>query len=254
MLKLFRFLALAVTLTFGSKLHAQVLFSQRIPTEMTVSGQLIAPAEDHVGYNNTAPFATVAEDFTIKGPSWSITGFRVFGNVFSFTRSANFVGWRIWQGVPGEGGSVVAGDLDWNSLVVSMSTNACLYPPGFSYFYQGFCGGEIWQYDLAGTLTLDAGNYWLEWTSAAFSDEACPGSCDTFVPRLPGTRETDNARRFFASRGEWTTLPYNSPPGLALPFEVLGTVVSEPSTYALMATSLVILGVIARRRRELPTA
>lgn len=198
--------------------------------------------------NATSGFR-VADNFTISGNPWTISGFRFFGyqtnSPSNLSSPFTSVGWQIWSGRPGDSGSmVVAGNIATNTLTYT----------GFSGIYRTIesqltnTQRPVMVLDAnAGNVVLGAGTYWLEWTLG--------NTGNAFVPPVTfaGMASSGNARQLNVNSGNWTNAKDNEN-NVELPFEVFGevncNVVPEPSTYALMATGLVGMAGVARRRRR----
>lgn len=199
---------------------------------------------------NAANGFRVADNFSITGNPWTISGFRFFGYQVTSTTDLvspfTSVGWQIWSGRPGDAGAtVVAGDITTNTMTYT----------GFSGIYRTTetnltnTARPVMVVDAnAGGITLGAGNYWIEWVFGTASG-------NSFVPPVTfaGLASTGNARQFNVNSGTWSDVNDNGK-SAELPFEVFGevpcNVVPEPSTYALMATGLFGLVGVSRRRRS----
>ncbi|RYE13961.1 MAG: hypothetical protein EOP51_28930, partial [Sphingobacteriales bacterium] len=166
----------------------------------------------------------MADDFTIPaGPSWNITTIRVYSLdqvTTSTTSPYNNIRMRIWNGVPGAGGTVVWGNMTTNVFAASAYTNK----RGI-FNSQGSTAAPtpnlpIFSIDANVNTTLAPGTYWIEWqvvnSAACFS----PTSQVVGIRSLP----TYNARQ--RNIAAWTQLVDEGSPTTApdvpveLPFSV----------------------------------
>lgn len=246
-------LALAAV-AFATPAHAQTLFSQRALVTNPGAGfggadvsALQAPLTT-IGFNANSTSFRLADNFTVTGGDWTVTGFRFFAYQTTSTTTSTFTQafWRLWSGRPGDGGSaIVAGDLTTNRITSSAFTG--IYRTQSSTPAELLSASRpIMSIDAAANLVLTPGEYWLEW--------ALGGTLGSgpFVPPITinNTLVTGDARQFSVATNTWADAE-SVGNRQGLPFEVLGTstVVPEPSTYALMATGLVgLVGVVRRRR------
>jgi hypothetical protein len=156
---------------------------------------------------------SVADDFTVAGSAWNITGFEFnayqTGSGTGSTITGVFI--QIWNGVPGLGGAVIAGDLTTNRLSGASWKNA--------YRLTNTTTGidtarPIMKVDTAFSANLNPGTYWVEWRMSG-SLASGPWS----PPRtLIGQTTTGNARQNQA--GTWLDLIDIGPQGLA--YKILG--------------------------------
>lgn len=107
----------------------------------------------------TASFV-VADDFVVPaGESWNITGVSGFAYQTNYTGTTSpFIGFRmaIFNGVPGEGGTIVFGDLSANAY--ADATDANIYRIGTTIN----TARKIWKIDSEPiSHTLTSGTYWL---------------------------------------------------------------------------------------------
>jgi hypothetical protein len=202
------------------------------------------------GYYADPSLNRYAENFTIGAGSWDITGFRFYAWQVN-APGYNFASWRIWNARPGDAGAVViAGDITLNSYLSHASTGIYRAPEN------NLTNSDrlISSIDADASLSLDAGEYWIEW---ALNGTSNFGGFGIHIPPITelGVASTGDAMSLNVLSGEWTEtvdLFAANQPRQGLPFEVLGTqtntVVPEPSTLVLMMGGLALLAL--RRRRQ----
>jgi hypothetical protein len=109
----------------------------------------------------------LADDFTIPaGPSWNITTIRVYSldQVTTGTTSPyNNIRVRIWNGVPGAGGTVVWGDMTTNVFAGTAYTNKRGIFNSLGSTAAPTPNLPIFSIDANVNTTLAPGTYWIEW-------------------------------------------------------------------------------------------
>lgn len=188
------------------------------------------------------PSFAVAENFTVTGPGWNVTSLDFFAyqtNATSFT----FTG-VTWSLIAGTNANAVGSTVASGTSAV---TNG------------GLVGYRVTSTTLTSTarpiyrisadipdVTLAPGSYFLTW-SLAGSLVSGP-----FVPAVLGSVGTGNALSGPVAGGSFA-VPLDTagaPIVIDLPFAIQGSVVPEPSTYALMIAGALGVLVATRRRRQ----
>lgn len=197
MRKVFKAAALAVVFLslFAGLANAQTYVNGNLGTSATSNNGTAAPAGamwhelQHVSpteSNSTLGLGHVflgasdfglADDFTVPaGPSWALTSLRVYSldQVTTTTTSPyTNIRVRIWNGIPGAGGTIVWGDMTTNVFAgtgytskrgIFNSLGSTAAPtPNLPIFY----------IDANVNTTLAPGTYWVEWqvvnSAACFS-------------------------------------------------------------------------------------
>lgn len=178
----------------------------------------------------------VADNFTVGGPGWNVESLNFYayqsfaGGAFTFTGAT-------W--------SVIAGDVNTGTVVASGTsavTNA------------GLVGYRVTSTTLTNTdraifnvradvpdFALAPGNYWLRW---GLSGSLASG------PWQPPTADgaVGNAQQSLASGSFAPLLDAGDSLGVEFPFTIHGSLVPEPSTYALLLAGTA--AVVAMRRRR----
>jgi len=202
-----------------------------------------AVSNDFAGFN-CARIATAtaridlrcADDFNVPvGQTWTISQVVVFayqtGSTGNPITAANL---RIWNGIPGAGGTVIFGDTTTNRLTASTDSGL------FRIFNSGPPGNtvpgttrRIWQVAInaAPAQVLTAGNYWVD-----FQIETATGGNFSPSVTITGTRGVPgwNARQ--SSGGTtWTEIFDDGAPPTAVnvvqdfPFKLNGTISGAPA-------------------------
>jgi hypothetical protein len=180
----------------------------------------------------------VGDDFTVTGPGWNVTSLSFFGYQ-SFVASAFTFTGASW--------AIVSGDVNAGTVVAS-GTGAAVTNGGL----QGYrvtattltnTDRAIFQVNVdIPDVTLPAGNYWLRWglTGTAASGPWQPPTSDGVV---------GNAVQSLANAPFAAVVDAGDTLGVEFPFTIQGSVVPEPSTYALMLAGGLAVAGFARRRR-----
>ena len=185
------------------------------------------------------PGNAVADDFSVGGPGWNVQSLSFF-SYQSFAASAYTFTGVTW--------SVISGDVNTGS-VVSSGTLAAPANGGL----QGFrvTGTTLTNTDRAifrlnvdvPDFNLAAGNYWLRWSMA--------GSLASGPWQPPtATGAVGNAQQSLANAAFAPVIDAGDTLGMELPFIIVGSVVPEPGSIALMLAGGVAVVGIARRRRQ----
>jgi hypothetical protein len=169
----------------------------------------------------------MADDFTIPaGDGWDITGF-VFFAYQSFegtTSTITAVNYQIWDGEPGNGGTVIYGDNATNQMVATDWTN--IYRVTESTTGGNTDRAIMWDETGAGlaeggSLHLDPGTYWVDWQSDG------SGASGPWAPPITinGVCVTGNSLQSITDDGATWGPALDTGSGCAqgMPFLVLGT-------------------------------
>lgn len=185
--------------------------------------------------------ARVGDDFTVSGPGWNVNSLSFFlYQDFSFGEfTFSNVTWNI-----------IAGDINGGSVVASGSaepTNGGLKGYRTSPSAPGSTMRPIMQLDVeVPTITLAPGTYWLTWN--AVGSQATSWSA---VPWQPPTSDgaAGNGVRSLDGASFFGVVDPGDNLGVEFPFVIQGSLVPEPSAWALMvAGGLALSGVVRRRR------
>lgn len=126
---------------------------------------------------------------------------------------------RVWDGPPGAGGSIIAGDMTTNRLIGSQFADTYRVPQA----NPTECPRAVKQVsiDMTWLPNLTAGTYWFELASAG--NLSFPGPLA--VPTVPRNELTDNSRSLDVTTNTWSA---NSDNGLPVdfPFELDGKIIS----------------------------
>lgn len=188
----------------------------------------------------------MADDFTITDAAgWDISNIRFFGyQTGGSTASASINGltFQIWQGRPGDGGSVVInGNTTTNRL--TGATWANMYR-----VFNGSTGTTRPIYNLdanVGSIVLGPGTYWLDWNASGTLTSGPWAPAVTVVGQqtVPGA----NGRQLIGSTGVWgDALDGGSTIPQQLPFEITYVLAPTPGAAALFGVA----GLAGLRRRR----
>ncbi len=162
----------------------------------------------------------VADDFTVPaGQTWTVTGaeFFAYQTGSTTTSTINNVNLRIWDGVPGAGGStVVFGDTTTNRL------SATAWDNGYRDLESapGNTQRPIMVDTATVSVSLPAGTYWIDWQTGGTLGSG------PWVPPITinGQATTGNGLQFDPTAGTWNpALDAGSATPQGLPFRILGT-------------------------------
>jgi hypothetical protein len=207
------------------------------------------PGSSVFGSGATGNFR-LADNFTVTGPGWNITSFQFYAYLTGASApGATGVTVRIWDGTPGASNSnIIFGDTSTNLLTsVGWATG-----PGGAAIYRTTGTSttdttrRLQEINAGVSLTLAPGTYWVDWAYTGVN----------FHPPLSSAGGLPNAGDAVQFNGTaWVAALDNStavPPGpqMDFPFLVMGSVVPEPGTYALMLAGGLAVVAAARRRRQ----
>lgn len=185
---------------------------------------LVEPPSTVFGYDTQVSRFHQADDFKVpSGQTWQIDDMRWYVYQTDATPvepiTAAYV--RVWDGPPGAGGSIIAGDMTTNRLLASefMSTYRAIASDPTS------CRRAVKRItvNLSWLGQLSAGTYWLE-----LGTEGNPGFGGPFAaPTVPRDPSTDNSRSLNVASGVWSAnVDTTSGFPFDFPFELEGKIIS----------------------------
>ena len=232
-----KLIALALLAGFGSA-HAVDLFNNGAAVAGSPALSVIRTGGSLFGAGAQGAIPnSVADNFSVGGPGWNVQSLSFFAyqsfaaSTFTFTNAT-------W--------SVISGDVNIGTVVASGTTaltNGGLQGYRVTPTTLTNTDRAIFRLDANVTdFTLTAGNYWLRWgmTGTATSGPWQP-------PTAAGT--VGNAQQSLAAAAYATVVDAGDGFGVEFPFIIQGTVVPEPSTYALLLAGGLAVVALARRRR-----
>lgn len=200
--------------------YAQTLVVGNIGTSATSQNGTAAPAgkiwhelQTVGGVSNTtlasshASFSTndfaLAEDFTVPaGPSWNLTTIRFYAldQTGSATSGYTNIRVRIYNGVPGAGGTIVFGDMTTNRFAATGTTNKQAIFSTSGSAAAPTPNIPIHFIDANVPVTLAPGTYWVEWQVVFTANTFSP------VSQTLGSLTTPGANARQRSAAVWTAL------------------------------------------------
>lgn len=236
-----RLLTLCVAAVAASGAQAVVLYDNGAaaagspPISVIRAGGTLFGAGDQANLGNF-----VADNFTVTGPGWNVESLTLFGYQ-SFVASAFTFTSATW--------SIVSGDVNSGTVVASGT--------GSPVTNGGLVGYRVTSTTLTNTdraifainvdipdVTLAAGSYWLRWglTGTSTSGPWQPPTADGAI---------GDAVRSLANAAFNPVVDAGDGLGVEFPFLIQGSVVPEPSTYAmLLAGASAVLSITRRRRQD----
>ncbi|MBA4292410.1 hypothetical protein C0431_05520 [bacterium] len=204
------------------------------------------------------PNFRLADDFTVSGAGWNVTGIAVFAYQTGSTSNPVTGGnMNLWSGRPGETSSVIIGTATWSNATDQLQLDANTVGIGNRIFNTnspapGSAPGttrRIWQSNFTLNQTLAAGTYWIDYqlTTTAGSLFA-PTTTHQDVRGISGA----NARQLTTTG--WVDVIDGGNPAAApdvaqdMPFIISGEAVPEPMTMGVLALGAAALA--ARKRRK----
>ena len=239
--------ALGLLAAFGSA-QAVVLFNNGPVVDGSGLSILNNPPDTSLGItSSTAAGSTLADNFTVTGPGWSVQSLDFFayqtGAVgFTFTNAT----WSLRSGADVNAASILASGTTAVTSVGSAPVGFRVSPTTLTSTARA-----IWRMNAdIPDIVLPAGNYFVTW---ALAGTVASGP---FVPPVIGSVGSGNAlQSTTASAGVFNPVlmgaiaPAVPTSPLDVPFIIQGSVVPEPSSIALMLVGGVAVVVAARRRR-----
>jgi len=181
------------------------------------------------GFGFQASYANrIADDFTIASGTWQVTGIRFYGYQTGSDTSPTFtsLNLRIWDGPPNDPAShVVWGDTTTDRLGSASFSNIYRVPDTSL----DDTSRPVMALDAIVSVTLPAGNYWLDWQA-----DGPPWYPGPWAPPITilGQTTTGNALQF--ADGAWgPAMDSETSNQQGFPFEVM--IVPEPGSTAWVA-------------------
>ena len=185
---------------------------------------LIEAPSNVFGWNTLVTDFHQADDFTVpSGQTWQIDDMRwyLYQTNASPSEPITSAVVQVWDGPPGAGGSVIAGDLVTNRLQASEFME--IFRASNTDPTSCIRAVKRITIDMSWLGNLAAGTYWLELGTQGNPGLTGPWAPPT-VPRNPGE---DNSRLFTVSTGVWTqNLDASTGFPFDFPFELEGKIIS----------------------------
>lgn len=212
-----------------------------------------------------APGREIADDFSVPtNTNWSVSGATLYAYITNSDRTsypfppsspfANVIA-NLWNGVPGQGGSIVGTTA---GIASATFTGVYRVRPNSSVSSITDADRPVFavQTSFSTPLTLTPGAYWLSWQLAGVSSDGT--STNPFSPFVTAAGDTRNGNgRARETDGTWAQIDPSaslavSQTSVAFPFLINGTTaaVPEPGTWALCASSVLPFLAWKRHRRQ----
>jgi len=171
--------------------------------------QRVSPTESNgtLGLSHTFVGTTdfaLADDFTVPaGPSWNVTRLRIYALdqvTTSLTSPYTQIRVRIWNGVPGAGGTVIWGDMTTNVFAGTGFSGARGIFNSLGVTGTPTPNLPIFYIDANVNATLAPGTYWVEWQ--------VPNAAATFSPtsQVAGIRSLPSYNARQRNVATWTAV------------------------------------------------
>jgi len=233
-----KLIAVALIAGFGSA-HAVDLFNNGAAVAGSPALSVIRTGGTSFGAGAQGSVPnSVADNFSVGGPGWNVQSLSFFAYQ-SFAASAFTFTNATW--------SVISGDINLGTVVASGTTaltNGGLQGYRVTATTLTNLDRAIFRLDANVTdFSLTAGSYWLRWAMTGTA-----GSGPWQPPTAAGT--VGNAQQSIPDAPPYAL--YVDPGdqlGVEFPFIIQGSVVPEPSTYAMLLAGGLVVVALARRRR-----
>lgn len=205
----------------------------------------ISPGQSLFGGNFNLPAFNRADNFTVTGAGWNITGMNFVGYQTNGGIPSTFTGLyaQIWLDTDGDGidgdDVVVWGDMTTNIMTSTDWTGAYRVSSDFNATNRAIMNVTAEGLDI----TLGAGEYWVQFATTGSA------SSGPWVPpvSLPDTYVPGNSLLYNVGDGTWSTaIDSGTSDGYELPFVLTGSVVPAPAALALLGMA----GLAGSRRRR----
>ncbi len=176
------------------------------------------------GYNANLTSLHQADDFSVPaGQVWQVETMQwyLYQPNASPTEPIVKAVVQVWNGPPGAGGAIIAGDLVTNRLVGSAFAN--IYRVVDSDRLNCSRAVKRIDIDMSWLTNLSAGDYWIE-----VGTQGNPSFSGPFAPpTVPRNRTTDNSRQFDVATGTWSqNIDSTTGQPVDFPFELEGKIIS----------------------------